>query len=64
MAMQDTFTAARDDWTQDDLPGWTPQEIEEAQRIQHCDKLAARLEARGIRKRVTEMSFEYHKGDE
>lgn len=61
MAMHDPYTPARDDWTRDDLPGWPVEDVQEIQKMTHAEKLAARLEIQGIRKRVTETRIEYRK---
>lgn len=39
----------RDDFTNDDLPGWTPEEVEKLQRTPHDERLAARLKAKDER---------------
>ena len=51
----------RTDCKADDLPGWPVEEVEQIQRQTHAEKLAARLERQGIRKRVTETRIEYRR---
>jgi hypothetical protein len=36
----------RDDFTTDDLPGWTPEEVEKLQHIPRHERLAMRLPVR------------------
>jgi len=41
----------RDDFTKDDLPGWTPEEVVELNKLPHWERLAARLKVRDERER-------------
>jgi len=36
----------RDDFTKDDLPGWTPEEVIALNKLPHSERLKARLDAR------------------
>jgi hypothetical protein len=40
----------RDDFTKDDLPGWTPEEVVELNKLPHWERLAARLKVRDERR--------------
>lgn len=63
MPMNDTHTPVLDHgFTVDEIPGWTLQDMGALQRIEHSDRLAARLKAQGVRKRVTETRIEFAKG--
>jgi len=50
MAFHDPHTPSRDDFTQDEAPGWTTKEVEALSRIPHDERLKAALDARDAKK--------------
>jgi len=41
-----TKETPRDDFAKDDVPGWTPEAVEELNKLPHSERLAARLKAK------------------